>query len=54
MTDEKVSGILEYLVQFALTKAEKLQIVNLLPRSPVDFYLVALPGGIRMLSALPV
>jgi hypothetical protein len=35
-----ISNLLEYLKDFKLTKAEKLQIVNFIPRTPVDFYLV--------------
>ena len=40
LTPEKISSLMEYLKTWKLTKAEKLQIVNLLPRSEVDFYLV--------------
>jgi len=40
MTEEKVVAILEMLATCKLTKAERLQILNNLPRSPVDFYLV--------------
>lgn len=32
--------LLEFLAKYSLTKAEKLQLLNNLPRSPVDFYLV--------------
>jgi hypothetical protein len=40
MDEEKVLKVMEYLAQFNLTKAEKLQLLNQTPRSPVDFYLV--------------
>lgn len=32
--------LMAYLKEYALTKAEKLQVVNLLPQSEVEFYLV--------------
>lgn len=37
-----IEELLLYLKGFPLTKAEKLQIVNILPRSEVEFYLVSL------------
>lgn len=37
---EKMEELLEALLPYALTKAEKLQIINLLPQSVVEFYLV--------------
>jgi len=40
LSGEKLRELMEYLLQFSLTKAEKLQIINLLPRSPVELYLV--------------
>lgn len=40
LTPEKISSLMEYLKTWKMTKAEKLQIVNLLPKSEVDFYLV--------------
>lgn len=45
---ETIRRLLELLHPIKLTKAEKLQIVNLLPRTPVEFYLVGvLMGGGR-------
>ena len=35
-----VEDLLSYLKAFHLTKGEKLQIVNILPRTEVEFYLV--------------
>lgn len=40
MDEGKVLKAMEYLGKFTLTKAEKLQLLNQIPRSPVDFYLV--------------
>lgn len=40
MTEERIKYIMGYLKTLALTKAEKLQIVNMLPTSEVEFYLV--------------
>lgn len=40
LSEERLKELMEYLLQFSLTKAEKLQIINLLPKSPVELYLV--------------
>lgn len=40
---EKIAVLMAYLKTLSLTKAEKLQLVNMLPRTPVEFYLVPLP-----------
>lgn len=40
LTQEKMTALLEILKDLALSKAERLQIVNLLPSSLVEFYLV--------------
>lgn len=40
LTEEGLGDLLEFLSRFALTKAERLQLVNLLPRTVVEFYLV--------------
>lgn len=39
-TAEAVEQLMKFLLDFKLTKAEKLQIVNLLPRTMVEFYLI--------------
>lgn len=36
----KMEALLLYLKEVSLTKAEKLQLINLLPQSEVEFYLV--------------
>ena len=46
MSAGTVEALLEYLREVRLTKAEKLQILNLLPRSEVEFYLVSQRGGL--------
>lgn len=45
MSAGTVEALLEYLKEVKLTKAEKLQILNLLPKSEVEFYLVSQGGA---------
>lgn len=40
LTEESLGDLLEFLSRFALTKAERLQLVNMLPKTVVEFYLV--------------
>lgn len=39
-SDTSIAELLSFLQPIKLTKAEKLQIVNLIPRTMVDFYLI--------------
>lgn len=40
ITEERLKKIMEYLADLQLTKAEKLQIINILPKTHVEFYLI--------------
>lgn len=41
LTAAKLEELLGYFRPLALTKAEKLQLVNMLPKTEVEFYLVS-------------
>lgn len=39
-SEQAFEGLMKYLASLKLTKLERLQIVNLLPRSVIDFYVI--------------
>lgn len=40
LSEERFQKLMEYLAKLSLTKAEKLQVVNMLPKTQVEFYLI--------------
>lgn len=40
LEESKIASLMEFLLRYKLTKAEKLQIINILPTCEVEFHLV--------------